>query len=199
MKRNPYGNKMFIADLILTSIWAFFFSRYYSPLLMLMIPLRIALCFEMKRKSPWTLVSAVGFLISYACVPNLSRPFERMFYIFFCSIGQSELMVEIFSEPFEWEMEAWMASITALWFIWIAVMPIVVGIRQHNVKEIQWKRKWIWGYVLPLTVFLVWVMFTEGTVGGLLEGWAIAFLPVVYWSIYERKGRSAIHVVFQQL
>ncbi len=197
MKHYIYDNKIFIADLILTSIWAFFFSRYCNPLLMLMIPIRIALCFEMQRKSPWTLVSAIGFLISYASVSNISKPFERMFYIFFCSIGQSELMVKIFSEPFEWEMEAWITAITVLWFVWIAIMPIVVGFRRHNIKKIQWKRKWIWGYFIPLSVFFVWVMFTEGSVGGILEGWVIAFLPVVYWSIYERKGRSAVQLVIE--
>ncbi len=198
MIKSINGNKMFIADLILTSTWAFFFSRYCSSGVLLLILIRIALCFEMQRKSPWTLVSAIGFLISYASVPHISKPFERMFYVFFCYIGQSELMVEIFSEPFEWEMEAWIASITALWFIWIAIMPIFVGFRQHNTKKIQWKRKWIWGYFIPLSVFFVWVMFTEGSVGGILEGWVIAFLPVVYWSIYERKGRSAVQLVIEE-
>lgn len=197
MNKSIYGNKMFIADLILTSIWAFFFSRYCSTGLLLLIPVRIALCFEMQRKSPWTLVSAIGFLISYASASHLSKPFERMFYVFFCTVGQSELMVEIFSEPFEWEMEAWIGAITALWFIWLAIMPIIVGILQRNIKEIQWKRKWIWIYLIPFTALFVWVMFSEGTVGGVLEGLVISFLPVVYWSIYERKGRSAIQLILE--
>lgn len=198
MKRSIYGNKMFIADLILTSIWAFFISRVYGSGLLLLVPIRIALCFEMNKKSPWTLVSAIGFLISYASVDYLSRPFEKMFYIFFCYIGQSELMVKIFSEPFEWEMDVWIASITALWFIWIAIMPIVVGICRQNIMKIQWRRRWIWAYLLPLSAFFVWLMYTEGNVGGFLEGWVIAFLPVLYWSIYERKGRSAVQLLLEQ-
>ena len=194
MNKSIYGSKMFIADLILTSIWAFFFSRYCSTGLLLLIPVRIALCFEMQGKSPWTFVSAIGFLISYASVSYLSKPFERMFYIFFCTIGQSELMV---SEPFEWEMEAWIGSITALWFIWLAIMPMIVGILQRNIKEIQWKRKWIWIYLIPFTVLFIWVMFSEGKVGEILEGLVISFLPVIYWSIYERKGRSAIQLILE--
>lgn len=197
MNKSIYGNRMFIADLILTSIWAFFFSRCCRTGLLLLILVRIALCFEMQRKSPWTLVSSIGFLISYATVSYLSKPFERMFYVFFCTIGQSELIVEIFSEPFEWEVEAWIGSITALWFIWLAIMPIIVGISQRNIKEIQWKRKWIWIYLIPFTALFVWVMFSEGTVGGILEGLVISFLPVVYWSIYERKGRSAIQLTLE--
>ena len=38
----------------------------------LLIPIRIALCFEMQRKSPWTLISAICFLLAYSCVGNFS-------------------------------------------------------------------------------------------------------------------------------
>ena len=58
MTRNFYVKKMFIADLIITTIWALFTCRYalsggYGPFLYIFI--RIALCFEMQCKSPWTL------------------------------------------------------------------------------------------------------------------------------------------------
>lgn len=198
MKRYLYGKKMFIIDLILVSLWAFFFSRYSSPGLMLLILVRIALSFEMYRKSPWTLVSAIGFLIAYMCVDNFSRPFEKMFYTFFCAIGESELMVDIFSEPFEWEMKAWIGSISVLWFIWLAALPIVVGIRLHNIGEIQWKRKWIWIYLVPITGLCSWVMYDEGAVGGILLGLVISLLPVLYWCIYERRGRSLIQTLINQ-
>ncbi len=198
MKRYLYGNKMFIIDLILVSIWASFFSRYSSPGLMLLILIRIALSFEMHRKSPWILVSAVGFMLAYICVDNFSRPFERMFYTFFCAIGESELMIDIFSEPLEWEMEAWIGAISAIWFIWLAILPIVVGIRLHNLRVIQWKRKWIWIYLVPLIGFSSWVMFDEGPVGGILLGLVISLLPVIYWSIYERNGRSLIQTIINQ-
>lgn len=198
MKRYLYGKKMFIIDLILVSIWAFFFSRYSSPGLMLLILVRIALSFEMHRKSPWILISAIGFLIAYMCVDNFSRPFEKMFYTFFCAIGESELMVDIFSEPFEWEMKAWIGTISVLWFVWLAVLPIVVGIRLHNFREIQWKRKWIWIYLVPFVGLCTWVMFDEGSVGGILLGLIISLLPVIYWCIYERKDRSLIQTILNQ-
>lgn len=198
MKRYLYGKKMFIIDLILVSIWAFFFSRYSSPGLMLLILVRIALSFEMHRKSPWILISAIGFLIAYMGVDNFSRPFEKMFYTFFCAIGESELMVDIFSEPFEWEMKAWIGTISVLWFVWLAVLPIVVGIRLHNFREIQWKRKWIWIYLVPFVGLCTWVMFDEGSVGGILLGLIISLLPVIYWCIYERKDRSLIQTIINQ-
>ena len=40
-------------------------------------------------------------------------------------------------------------------------------------------------------------MFSEGTVGGILDGLVIDILLVVYWSIYERKGRSAIQLILE--
>lgn len=198
MKRYLYGKKMFIIDLILVSIWAFFFSRYSSPGLMLLILIRIALSFEMHRKSSWTLVSAIGFMLAYICAENFSKPFERMFYSFFCAIGESKLMVDIFSEPFEWEMNAWIGSISALWFVWLAVLPIVVGIRLRNIGKIHWTRKWIWIYLVPFVGLCTWVMFDEGSVGGILLGLIISLLPVIYWCIYERKGRSLIQTIINQ-
>ncbi len=198
MKHCLYGKKMFIIDLILVSIWSFFFSRYSSPGLMLLVLIRIALCFEMHRKSPWTLVSAIGFMLAYICAENFSKPFERMFYSFFCAIGESKLMVDIFSEPFEWEMKGWIGSISALWFVWLAVLPIVVGIRLRNIGKIQWTRKWIWIYLVPFVGLCTWVMFDEGSVGGILLGLIISLLPVIDWCTYERKGRSLIQTIINQ-
>lgn len=198
MKHYLYGKKMFIIDLILVSIWSFFFSRYSSPGLMLLVLIRIALCFELHRKSPWTLVSATGFMLAYICAENFSKPFERMFYSFFCAIGGSKLMVDIFSKLFEWGLEAWIGTISALWFVWLAVLPIVVGIRLRNIGKIHWTRKWIWIYLVPFVGLCTWAMFDEGPVGGILLGLIISLLPVIYWCIYERKGRSLIQTLINQ-
>ena len=197
MKRNIYSKKIFIADLILVSVWVLFFSRYCSPGLLLLIPIRIALCFEMQRKSPWTLISAIGFLLTYSCVDNFSRPFERMFFNFFCAIGESDLMIEIFSEPFEWEMKAWIGAISAVWYIWLVIMPLVAGISFSNVRQIKWTNKWIWIYLIPFFGLCFWTMIEEGEVGCILLGLVISFLPVIYWSIYDRKGRSLVQLLLE--
>lgn len=197
MKRYPYGHRMLITDLILTSIWALFFSRYCSMALLLLFAIRIALCFEMERKSPWVLVSAIGFLIAFISAECFTKPFERMFYLFFCAIGKSELMVDIFSQPLEWEMNAWISIFSALWFIWLVILPIIVGFRQRNITKIHWKRKGIWIYFIPLTSLCVWVMFDEGSVGGIMEGLVVSFIPAIYWSVYVRNGRSAIQLILE--
>lgn len=197
MKPSIYGKKVFIADLILVSVWTFFFSRYCSPGLLLLIPIRIALSFEMNGKSKWTLVSAIAFFIAYSAVNNFDRPFERMFFNFFCMIGESELMVDIFSKPLEWEMKAWIGGFSALWYIWLVVLPVFIGIRQHRIKDILWQKNGIWIYILLVTAFCVWLMFDEGEVGAILWGLFIALLPLVYWTIYERKGRSLMQLIIE--
>lgn len=56
MKQNIYGKKMFVADLIITSFWALFSilnSLWGAWPILIYILMRIALCFEMKHKSPW--------------------------------------------------------------------------------------------------------------------------------------------------
>lgn len=107
-------------------------------------------------------------------------------------------MVDIFSEPFEWEMKGWIGSISALWFVWLAILPIVVGIRLRNIGKIQWTRKWIWIYLVPFVGLCTWVMFDEGSVGGILLGLILSLLPVIDWCIYERKGRSLIQTIINQ-
>lgn len=197
MKRNIYGKKMFITDLILVSVWALFFSRYCSSGLLLLIPIRIALCFEMHRKSPWTLVSAIGFLLAYSCVDDFTRPFERMLFNLFCAIGESNLMFDVFSEPFEWEMKAWIGTISAVWYIWLVIMPLVAGISFRNLRQINWTSKWIWIYVIPFFGLCLWTMIEEGEVGYILLGLVISYLPVVYWSMYDRNGRSPIELLLK--
>lgn len=151
----------------------------------------------MQRKSPWTRISAIGFLLAYSCVGNFSRPFERMFFNFFCAIGESNLMIEVFSEPFEWEMKAWIDAISSVWYIWLVILPLVTGISFRNVRQIQWKSKWIWIYIIPFFGLCLWTMIEEGEVGCILLGLVISFLPVVYWSIYDRKGPSLVQLLLE--
>lgn len=113
-----------------------------------------------------------------------------MLYILICAPGQSELMAEASTK-----MEIWVTVITSLWFIWLTVLPLIVGICLRNLTAIQWKRKWIWIYFLPLTACFLWLLIDEGSIGGVLEGIVISLIPVVYWSIYERKKRSLIQLI----
>lgn len=192
---NLYGRKIFIADLILTTIWALLLARYSSPGLMLLIPIRIALCFEMDRKSRWTLISSLGFLIAYLSAPIFTRPFEGLIRILLSAVGEAGVALQLFSHPLSGEGEAWLYAVSILGFIWLAIMPVIVGISFRNIGKIAWEKKGIWIYLAPLTLLCVWIMFAEGPVGGVLLGLTISFLPALYWSLYNRRGRSPIQLL----
>ncbi|MBD5267948.1 MAG: hypothetical protein HDS41_07240 [Bacteroides sp.] len=149
----------------------------------------------MEHKSPWTLISATGFLIAYICADCFIKPFKWMVYIFFYVIGESELIIDPISQSFEWEMELFVGIISVLWFLWLAVMPIIIGFRTHVFKEIPWKNKWIWLYLIIFTAISVWGMFIEGKLGGFLLGLGVSLLPMVYWCISNRHRRSPIQLI----
>lgn len=197
MKRNVYGTKMFVIDLILVSVWAILFSMGVSPGLLLLIPIRVALSFEMRRKSPWTLVSAVGFILAYVCCGHWTYPFERMTYGFFNLVLDPASLSQIYSEPLEWEQQAWIIAFAIVGLLWIAVMPLVMGIIYRNLSDIKWNRKWIWIYLVPLLAVSLWATLKEGEVGIILTGLVIAGLPAIYWSIYDRHGRSVAQLLLQ--
>lgn len=67
MKKSLYGKKMFIADLLIVSLWALFvwhfaWGRIMAPA---MIGLRLALCFMLHRRSRWSFFNAVLFTAMY--------------------------------------------------------------------------------------------------------------------------------------
>lgn len=56
MTRSFYGNKMFIADLIIVTIWAFCnlrLSLWNGWPILIYVTMRMTLCFQMELKSPF--------------------------------------------------------------------------------------------------------------------------------------------------
>lgn len=193
--KNLFGGKMMVVDLVLASLWGLVFSRYCSVGLLSLILMRIALSFQMHRRSLWTLVSAIGFMIAYSCAGNMFKPFEGMIYYFLCAIDGSERTVDYFSHHATGTLRIWIDIISILWYGWLVILPVAVGICLRNLKKIQWRRKWIWIYLVPILGLCLWVMYVEGEVGGVLLGIALALLPFIYWCIYERRGRSVVEIL----
>lgn len=189
MKWNIYGAKMLVVDLILVSIWAILFSRCVSPGILLLIPIRGALSFEMHRMSPWTLVSAIGFMMAYLCCGHWTYPFEKMAFGFFNVVLDPDSLSQIYSEPLEWEMKVWINSFAIIGLLWMAVMPVVMGIRYRNLREIKWSRKWIWLYLVPFLAISIWATLKEGEVG-IRDRYGL-ILPIEYGELkaLDRGGR----------
>lgn len=94
-------------------------------------------------------------------------------------------------------MKTCIGAISAVWYIWLVIMPLVTGISFRNVRQIKWTNKWIWIYIVPFIGLCLWTIIEEGEVGCILLGLVISFLPVVYWSIYDRNGRSPIQLLLK--
>ena len=195
MKYNIYSKSLFVIDLILVSVWAFFLNRYCSADFLLLVPIRIALCFEMRRKSSWTLFSAIAFFIAYLSLDFCDTTFVRMIYKLGCCAGSPDVMVAIFENPIGRKLKVWFDGFTVLWFLWLIGMPLFVGWRQKAFGQTDWRKKGIWLYLLPLVVLCVWRMVDEGKVGGLLLGVVLASCPLAYWGLYLRKGRSLMQLI----
>lgn len=200
MTTNLYGKKMFIADLIITTIWTLFMFRYslYGGYgVFLYIPIRIALCFEMQRKSPWTLYSAFTFLIcmgAYLIEHSHSLyPAKRMMYHLFCALGCQNDVIEVLGESdIDQDVVVWLTLLNVIIYLWLFAVPVVIGLLQRNIGMIQWKRKGVLIYIGIVLILTIWFIGGEFWIGEFLQGFLLSLLPIVYWVLYQRKGNPLI-------
>lgn len=198
MRQDYYGKGMLVADLAAVTLWGVVLGRQCTPLLMAMVPVRVALAFGMYRGSRWTLVAAIGFVIAYSCSGCVCTPFESMLRYLLFAVGEPGMWGQLSEPAFEVEREAWVVAISALGYLWLAVLPLVRGLLLHGISRIRWGTPWISVYLVLVSGLCVWVMADEGLVGGYLLGMMVAVLPALYWCVYERRGRSPIQVLLDE-
>ena len=204
MTRNFYGTKMFVADLIITSIWALFALRLSLwnvwPAL-IYLAMRIALCFEMQRKSPWTLYSAIAFLLcssGFIFADDIYigyYPFKRISYYIGAWLGDGKAVVDTFVGELDQDVKVWLTIFGIATSLWIIGMPIIVGILQNKFKAIDWKRKWIIAYLVISVILASLIGCEEAFAGSFMLGFFVSVLPLIYWAKYRREGRSAISLL----
>lgn len=195
-----YSKKMFVADLIITSIWALFTLRYAMwgawPSLIYIL-MRIVLCFEMRRKSPWVLYSAIAFALcyfGYIWSDVAIYPFRRMAYFIGAWIGNGNNIVEVFSDELDQDLKVWLYASSSVFALWLIGLPLAVGIMQKNIRQVDWKKRWLWGYIIIAFCIGGWISYYSLRAGAFMEGLMLCILPLVYWSVYMRKGRSAVQI-----
>lgn len=202
MSMNFYGKKMFIVDLIITTIWALFMCRYalfggYGPFIYIFI--RIALCFEMQRKSQWTLFSAFAFLLCMGGYliesGSIVYPAKRMVYHIGSALGQQEIMIDTLGGEIKKDVVVWLQVLTGMLNLWLIGLPIVAGILMKNIRQIEWRNKGIWIYAVTVILLTLWFGCYEFWIGEFLQGFFLSLLPADYWCLYQRKGRSALDVM----
>lgn len=201
MKRNLYGNRMFVADLILTSLWAIFAAEYLVgtwEVLFILPLMRIALAFQMRSRSPWSLVSAVAFGCYYAGVDDIARPIEKMTNILGHVLHIDSLTgpVDGLSIPVAYNIVFF--ALMALFSLWLVAMPIAVSVQFKNLQAIGWRKRWVQIYGIAVAILGAWSIYEEGRYGLAPIGLFLAPLPAIYWMIYNRKGRSIIQLLISR-
>lgn len=198
MKHNIYGNKMFVIDLTITTLWSFLTLRYSiggAFLSLVFIIMRISLCFEMYRKSPWTVYSTMAFIISY--IDYIFReislnPIKLVVHFVGGWFGEGAEVVEAFRGDLSQQTRMLLYSINTILNVWLIGLPVIVGIVQKNRKAISWNHKWIWFYILIAFVISSWIGFYEYHAFLFAFGLILSFMPILYWCLYKRNGRSIV-------
>lgn len=201
MRSNFYGRKIFVADLIVTSVWALFAIRY-SLLgdwpIVLYVVMRISLCFEMKLSSPWVRYSAILFFIfcsNYVWSASAIYPFKRLIYYTGAWMGYSSETVKWLNEAVNSQMKALLYVCSSVIYLWLLGIPVVAAVVQKQNKCINWKRKWIWGYIVGACLIELCIVAYDKHASAFVFGLLLWLLPLVYRHIYNRAGQSFIDLI----
>ena len=195
MNRSLYGNKMLVADLITSSIWALFAAKstpeieYWALAAILM---RIILCFQLFERSRWAGYSAIIFACAYFMLPNQYTfgfrhvPVDMMYYAL--HIVNWDMANEFFLHP---ETPVFQVSFYLIWgalTVWLVLMPVIISGRNKSMFSFP---KWSWINIILFAVtaipglrcyeyynlFTLWIVVS-------------CYLPEVYWIIVNGRKES---------
>lgn len=200
MKTNLYRKKMFIADLLIVSLWALFawhfaWGRVMTPT---MVMLRLALSFMMYRRSRWALPNAVLYAAMYmGMVFNMPSndlafdPIVKIVYVFCCLIGYSDWAVKAFDLRNGIPIEISVYIFWGIFSAWLILMPIICSWKLKNIIPILRHRKKIWWYIGSVMVFIAYLYMADRDAMIFIGGLLLSLTPIVYRCIYSR-GRTSI-------
>lgn len=197
MTRNFYGNKMFVADLLIVSLWALFAWHMlgYGLVITSYIVMRIALCFELKHKSRWSFGGAllfavlyIGSVFGYPYMKVAFDPIEKMIYVAGCLLGFTEQTFDAFG-PYADNQQR--TIIWILWTIvssWLVLVPIVCSWRFKNILPVYAHRKKLWWYIGSVITFCVLVYLDSKEFAFFFFGTLMSVKPIAYHIIYKRRS-----------
>lgn len=202
MKRNLYGKKMFIADLLIVSLWTLFawHTLGYGLVITGYIVMRIALCFELKHKSRWAFVSAllfgilfIGSVFGYPDAKVAFEPIKKMIFVAGCLFGFTEQTFDAFGPYADIQQRT---ILWVLWTIvssWLVLVPVVCSWCFKSILPLYVHRKKIWWYIGCVIFFSVSVYFDSREFALFFFGLLMFAIPVAYHIIY--RGRSMLQFV----
>lgn len=200
MKQNLYGKKMFIADLLIVSIWALFVWHFAWGLIMtsVIIGLRIALCFMLYRKSRCAFFNAVLFAIMYIgmvfnmpCDDIVYEPIVEIARVCCCLFGYSDLAIRIFDSHEGLSSEITIFILWAIYSLWLTLIPIVCALKFKSILPILRHHKRIFWYVGAVAALLLFIYFTDRDASIFAGGLFMSLTPLAYRCIY-RKGKPSL-------
>lgn len=197
---------MFIADLMIVSIWALFAWRGVGCGLVMttMIVMRIILSFELFKKSRWALLSALMFAILYvACFFSMpatkyvDEPINKFIYVCLCLLGQSDLAIVSFHTS-DSPIPDWLLwSIRGIIDGWLVLIPIISSLCLNGCFGLlirKWRLWWYLAFVTSLTI-LFWFEVRNLTI--FVFAGLMMFMPLIYGIIYGRRKRHLLHQVLR--
>lgn len=200
MKKSLYGKKMFIADLLIVSLWSLFvwhfaWGRIMAPA---MIGLRLVLCFMLHRRSRWSFFNAVLFTAMYIglafdmpCEGIVFRPIVKIAYVICCLFGYSEWAIHAFDYNNGMSAEVPICIFLGLYTLWLTVVPIVCSWKFKSVLPLFRLHKNILWYVGAVAALFIYVYFTDKDASLFVCGLFLSLTPLAYRCIY-RKGKPAL-------
>lgn len=197
MKRNLYGKKMFLADLLIVSLWALFAWHQlgYGLIITSCIVMRIALCFELKHKSRWAFSSAllfgilfIGSIFGYPEMKVAFEPIKKMIYVAGCLLGFPEQTFDAFSPYADIQQR------TVIWVIWtvisswLVLVPIVCSWTNKSILPIYCRKRKIWWYIGSVIAFSTLVYFDSKEFALFFFSTLMAATPILYHILYKKKS-----------
>lgn len=191
---------MFIADLIIVSLWALFvwhfaWGRIMAPA---MIGMRLALCFMLYRRSRWTFFNAMLFTAMYIglafdmpCDGIVFRPIVKIAYVICCLSGYSEWAVQAFSHVNGTTAEIPVRIFLWLYTLWLTIIPIVCSWKFKSILPLFRNRKRILWYVGAVVSLFLYVYFTDRDASLFVGGLFLSLTTLAYRCIY-RKGKPTL-------
>lgn len=201
MKRTLYGKKMFVADLLLVSVWAlmawhFCIGRIVVPLMILM---RLSVAFELYRKSRWAFNGAVMFALAYVgCVFDMPssklvlEPIKRIVYISACLVGDTENVVRMFQHYRSEELAVLLWIVWCLYSIWLIIMPIMCSFKPKRTFAIYRHRPKILLFCAVVLVIGCWMWIVDKDYSIIIFASLMSLSPLAYRLIYRRRRMSLI-------
>lgn len=195
MKRNLYGRKLFIADLLIVSLWALFgwHTLGYGFVITSYIVMRVALCFELRYKSRWTFSGAllfgmlfIGSVFGFPDMKVAFDPIKKMIYVAGCLSGFSEETFDAFGPYADMQQSTVIWVLWTITALWLVLVPIVGSLNFKSIMPIYChKRKILW-YVGFVLAFSVSVYIDSREYALFFLGTLLSAVPVAYHIIYRR-------------